>query len=102
MQKLQDVEAVSRARLALEIEEKRREGLSFAEIAALLTRPGWPLTRNAVLGIAKRLERQRADDARDMRICDEIAAGTQTIRALAATYSVSEDHIRDLKREACL
>lgn len=102
MQDITDTEGRARALLALEIEEKRREGLSFAEIAAMLSRPGRPLTRNAVLGIAKRLERQRADDARDMRICGDLEAATHSIRSLAQTYNVSEDHIRDLKREAGL
>lgn len=100
MQDIPDTEERARALLAIEIEQKRREGLSFSEIAAALSTPGRPLTRNAVLGIAKRLEKQRADDARDMRICDDLAAATHSIRHIAQTYS--EDHIRDMKREAGL
>lgn len=93
-------EEAARARLALTIEAKKREGLSFSEIAALVTTPARPLTRNAVLGIYKRLEKQRIEDARDLKILDHILDKALPLDRIAKAYEVSVEHVRALKNEA--
>lgn len=94
--------ASAAATLALRIEELHAKGLSFSEVAAMLTSEARPLSRAAVLGIHYRLSEQRIADVRDLKICAVIEAKTQSLDAIAKTFDVKLAHVQDLKREAGL
>lgn len=80
----------------------KRAGLSFAEIAKDIAEEGFTPSRSAVCGFFARLRAEHEQDARDIKICDELAMKTHSIDTIARTHSVTVDHVRDLKREAGL
>lgn len=90
------------ATLALRIEELHAKGLSFSEVAAMLTSDERPLSRSAALAIHYRLKEQRIADARDLQILDIVKSKTQSLDAISKTFDVKLAHVQDLKREAGL
>lgn len=94
-------DAAARAALAVEIVALKNGGLSFPEIAAMLSTDARPLTRNAVTGIYHRLQKQHQEDAQDLRILEQIEMKAQTLNQIAKNFRVTLAHVEALKRE-CL